>query len=199
MREKDKMTISKDDVAELNADDLTEGADEQAKPRSVVENADIDEDELEVEAATEAAEEATKGEQPAEPTDVDKEGTAYDDKEVAADSPKQPTAPRSQVTDEAPAEDGADHMRMVPGTNEPIFPIDRKYKGTVVKVDDMQVVGDWMVFRAQDKALVPTLFHYISICEHLRCTPEHIEGIRRMIGRVVAYQDAYPEVVKVPD
>ncbi len=194
-RDRDKMTISKDDVGEINPDDLTEAGGEGAEGSGPSGSGPEKTPDAHGGVIGSPPEEAAKGEQPDEPTDAGPETTEDDDKEVAADSPEQQD---TEVAEAAPTDD---HARMVPGTDppEPIFPIDRKYKGTVAKVDDMQVVGDWMVFRAQDKAVVPTLHHYISICEHLHCAPEHIESVRRLIGRVVAYQQAYPEVVKVPD
>jgi hypothetical protein len=91
---------------------------------------------------------------------------------------------------------------------EPYLPTDHKYeladlKGlatsrpALVKIGTKEPIEDWLIFRAQDKAVVPMLRQYFKICSKLGSPPEHLEGIKMLINRVIAYQEHKGS--KVPD
>lgn len=89
---------------------------------------------------------------------------------------------------------------------EPAYmPIDHKYvvdlglnnMPYIAKADGSGMVTDWIIFRAQDKAVLPMLRQYFKICKKLGCEQQHLDGIKELINRVEGYQaDAG---AKVPD
>lgn len=64
---------------------------------------------------------------------------------------------------------------------------------------DGEIVDDWIVFRAKDKAILKTLTCYHDECINLKCDSEHIKGIRELILRVENWQKDHPERVRVAD
>lgn len=85
------------------------------------------------------------------------------------------------------------------------MPIDRKYvvdlgvnnMPYIGKADGSGLVMDWIIFRAQDKAVVPMLRQYFKICKKLGSPEEHLSSIVLLIERVQAYQN--DAGAKVPD
>lgn len=79
--------------------------------------------------------------------------------------------------------------------------IDAKYTGFVRKFDNDEVVpdGEWILFRVKDRALPELLDAYWEICANLGSSPEHLAGIRALNSRVIEWQLAHPDQVKVPD
>lgn len=76
--------------------------------------------------------------------------------------------------------------------------VDKKYTGVITKADGT-IVDDWIVFRAKDAAVLPTLNYYAVTCEALGADQAHVAGIYTLIERVKAFQKKYPDRVKVPD
>ena len=56
-----------------------------------------------------------------------------------------------------------------------------------------------ILFRAQDKALVPTLKAYKEECKKLGCSEDHLGGITALIDRVKIWQSKNLSRVKRPD
>ena len=74
--------------------------------------------------------------------------------------------------------------------------IDRKYTGIITKADGT-VVHDYIVFRAQDKAVPATLYFYIEECRKLGATDFHIQTLLALRDRIVTYQIEHG--AKIPD
>lgn len=68
--------------------------------------------------------------------------------------------------------------------------IDNKYQGVILKADG-EVVNDWIVFRAQDMAVLPMLKFYREHCIKIGAKQFHTDNISRLIDRVEIYQDKY--------
>jgi len=79
--------------------------------------------------------------------------------------------------------------------------MDDKYYGNVFKnEDDSKVPADeWIVFRAKDLALVPTLITYLNTCSDIGCDDKHIRNIVELIVRVMKFQKNNPDRCKNPD
>lgn len=78
--------------------------------------------------------------------------------------------------------------------------MDNKYIGEVFKKDGTVVPDDeWIVFRAQDKALVPTLTFYYATCMEQGCDQDHLNNILQLRDRVKEFQINNPERCKIPD
>jgi hypothetical protein len=58
---------------------------------------------------------------------------------------------------------------------------------------------EWIVFRASDKALIPTLEFYQDKCAEIGAGDDHINGIRDLIRRLQQWQGEHPERMKIPD
>jgi hypothetical protein len=119
-----------------------------------------------------------------------------EDTDAAPDEPTDETGPEAA---EPPSE--AENAT-------PWMPLDHKYelaidrqgpvtRGVIVKAGTTEEVDDWVIFRAQDKALVPMLRQYFKICSRLESPEEHLQGIAHLIERVKVYQDEVK--VKVAD
>lgn len=135
-----------------------------------------------------------------------------DDENTKAEANEQPAEPDTDI--EAQVSDAVDGLA---GGGEdfeqaPFMPVDHKYElaaalpehgqdpvtaGVIVKAGTTEVVDDWIIFRAQDRAVVPMLRQYFKICSRLGSPQEHLEGIKLMINRVQAYQEHTK--AKVPD
>jgi len=74
--------------------------------------------------------------------------------------------------------------------------VDYKYRAVVRKHDGTPVT-DWIIFRAQDKAVPTMLEHYITICRGLGAGDAHIMEIHKLKLRVMRYQEE--TYSKVPD
>ena len=92
---------------------------------------------------------------------------------------------------------GWDYTRMANGIGEPV---DRKFhfdafsrSGSVYNEDHA------VVFLAKDLALRDTLEFYLQRCSSLGVAEDQLSGIRLLIERVVRYQVANPDLLKVPD
>lgn len=78
--------------------------------------------------------------------------------------------------------------------------MDNKYIGDVFKNNGTLVPRDeWIVFRAKDLALIPTLQSYLRECIRLGCDQEHLNGIDKLMQRVYKFQKENPEICKKPD
>jgi hypothetical protein len=79
--------------------------------------------------------------------------------------------------------------------------LDAKFYGTIQKVKDGSIVPEdqYMVFLVKDRAFLPTLYFYREQCRTLGADAEHIAAVDRTIERAKAWQDAHPELMKVPD
>lgn len=77
--------------------------------------------------------------------------------------------------------------------------IDKKYTIIAVNRESGKVCTDRdsILFRAKDRALLPTLKAYLAECISLGCMPEHISGVKNLVDRVFEYQQSNP--VKIPD
>jgi len=76
--------------------------------------------------------------------------------------------------------------------------VDRKYTGVIMKADGT-IVDDWIIFRAQDKAVLQMLAHYAGVCIEKGCSKKHTDGIINLIKRVRAWQESNPDRMKLPD
>ena len=74
--------------------------------------------------------------------------------------------------------------------------IDKKYTGIVTKADG-EVIHDYIVFRAQDRAVPAMLDEYCKICTELGADNFHIEAIKKLRRRVIHYQQS--TFSKIPD
>jgi hypothetical protein len=171
-----KETVKTDDVATVNAEELTGAGGGPDKPASTEEQVGAALDDL--------AGKAGEGEQQFEDKDFDPENFRR--------RPSDPTTP--------PEAAGA----------TPYLPMDHKYElmdrevagvrlPALVKVGTDEAIEDWIIFRAQDAALIPLIKDYHKLCNRLGSPPEHLEGIKQLLNRVRAYQAAYPDKVKIPD
>lgn len=79
--------------------------------------------------------------------------------------------------------------------------LDGKFKGTVYRSRDNQVVDDeqWMVFLAKDNAVPQMLAFYRNRCVELGAGEEQIKSVDRLIDRVHAWRQTHHELCKVPD
>lgn len=79
--------------------------------------------------------------------------------------------------------------------------LDAKFEGEIRKVKDGSIVppDQYMVFLVKDRAFLPTLYFYRQQCEVLGADAEHLAAVDRTISRAKAWQDANPEMMKVPD
>jgi hypothetical protein len=79
--------------------------------------------------------------------------------------------------------------------------VDAKYgRITVENVPDTPFHEDEpaFVFRGQDGLSVSALEGYLQICEDEDASPEHCAMVARSIEEVSAWQDAHPELLKIP-
>jgi hypothetical protein len=67
--------------------------------------------------------------------------------------------------------------------------------GTYTEVPD----DEWILFRAKDNALLPTLHYYLNKCRELECPIEHRIAIADLINRVVSWRHANIDKCKNPD
>ncbi len=74
--------------------------------------------------------------------------------------------------------------------------VDYKYRAVVRKHDGTPVI-DWIIFRAQDKAVPEMLEKYAEICRELGADDVHIDEIIALGERVLQYQ--HHTYSKVPD
>lgn len=79
--------------------------------------------------------------------------------------------------------------------------LDAKFHGDIFKVKDGSRVSDdeCVVFLAKDVAFPATLRFYRDECAALGADREHLDAVDRMIVRLLAWRDAHPEKLKVPD
>ena len=88
------------------------------------------------------------------------------------------------------------------GPNRIGEPIDRKFSISAKATEHDRPYYDEhhaVLFLAKDRALPATLTFYRYECEALGADPRQLEGIDRLRERVIAYQDANPDLVKVAD
>lgn len=81
--------------------------------------------------------------------------------------------------------------------------IDGKYKtsGDITKLDGTPISEDepLILFRGQDKLLVPLLDHYLELCRGAGSPGGQIKLLRERIAEVKTWQDSHPDRLKVPD
>jgi hypothetical protein len=76
--------------------------------------------------------------------------------------------------------------------------MDKKYLIAAVKMDGSHVpVEESILFRAKDRALLPTLKFYAEECERIGASEEHVEVIQDLIDRVFEFQKENGN--KIPD
>ena len=78
---------------------------------------------------------------------------------------------------------------------------DAKFYGEIRKVKDDTVVPDetWMLFLLKDNAFAATLPFYLNKCIELGCDDEHVESVKRAIGRMDRWRKANHGLCKNPD
>lgn len=79
--------------------------------------------------------------------------------------------------------------------------IDQKYDGFITKTNSREAVpaDEWIVFRAKDLALLPTLQAYLGECIKLGCSEKHLNGIVELMVKVHSFQKNNPSRCKIPD
>lgn len=55
------------------------------------------------------------------------------------------------------------------------------------------------VFRPSDQFTVPTISHYLALCELGHTEPEHVRAILRHQRDIIEWQLKHPDLVKLPD
>lgn len=86
-----------------------------------------------------------------------------------------------------------------PNKYEKLGKLDLKYSGIIYKGLKQVPADEWIVFRAQDNALVDTLIFYLGKCIQLGIEDDHKQSILDLIGRVRTWRALYPEKCKTPD
>jgi hypothetical protein len=79
--------------------------------------------------------------------------------------------------------------------------LDAKFYGTIRKVKDGSIVPDdeYAVFLAKDDAFALSLEFYLATCKVLRCDPDQIAAVERLMERVRLWRLANPDLLKKPD
>ena len=92
------------------------------------------------------------------------------------------------------------HFNAKPPTTQRVK-LDAKFYGTIRKVKDDSVVPEdqYVVFLAKDNAFAAILPLYHEKCVELGCDQEHIDSVKRMLGRMDAWRKANPQLLKNPD
>lgn len=75
---------------------------------------------------------------------------------------------------------------------------DEKYGTIAAENGEFHEDEPVVLFRAQDAKLLEVLDGYAELCNGLS-PPEHLANILNSRQRVQEWQDAHPELVKVPD
>lgn len=79
--------------------------------------------------------------------------------------------------------------------------MDKKFKGTILKVKDGSIVADdqYVVFLVKDDAFAAVLPAYRDECARLGADEEQLAAVDALVGRVDVWRAAHPELCKVPD
>jgi hypothetical protein len=79
--------------------------------------------------------------------------------------------------------------------------LDSKAYGVLFRTKDNTPIppDEYIVFRVYDKALVSTLSHYLNECRALGADERHLEGVSQLLAKVLGWQNAHPDRMKVPD
>lgn len=79
--------------------------------------------------------------------------------------------------------------------------LDAKFSGVIFKIKDGTIVPDdeYVVFLVKDNAFARILPMYRQICMDLGADAEQLSAVDRMIARAIAWREANPDRLKVPD
>jgi len=82
-----------------------------------------------------------------------------------------------------------------------MIPLDAKVTGILHKTETGEFIppDEYVVFRAHDKCFLETLLFYKAQCVLEGAEEEQLNAVDRLIQRVIDWQKAHPDRMKIPD